>query len=732
MVPRGEYLKALRQVEILQRQLQDLENSNIELKTTVRTMMGIRRDAGLHKVSENLDLEPASSSTLDCASAHFATVSGLRVPLDDIPSPVYDTTKHGKFRFWSADQWTPFSGSGAKSHEAKKDGVPIFLEDENGKVFSTYKYSELCQLVKGLFQTLAQHSLAPATWGTRTVHAYRYMQHEVYKSFPVLVQCQGHFRLHVLLTQMYPNFARYHLTPAVKKEYTDDDSDSTTPGPLPIGSDTPSGPTKKTSVKRPAMTEVIPSHASKWPKHTAKAVSRRATGKVPSSTVDTSATLPPPQLGTRTAAQVSFNSFSVSYSTARGGSVNGTATSRGSQHLASEPTSATALSVPIPGSAWTTIPSVSPVPAPTPTETSESMTSLSPPPTPAATPHARSTDLMTSEDVSPGVTTTTPATSAGLPASHPMVAPSSSPPPPSAPRACRPSESVPAQSSLTWPAASESSAAVTTAPGLVSTPSRSPAVVVPEASQPESTSHHSDSTAQLSESPMSALPSAEAPISNTAAQSESGNAHRPAMPGVPAIHIPQASVLTNCRDREPIASPQNGRDSLKDNTAAPPLPSLITPALAGLLKAPNTTVTAASETPSSQAKEDVPAIGVSEIHAKKPARQRVTMSRTARNLYASAYLKEHPAATTEEFDHTFRSLSDAIALSHSNVCPSSHEYAHTCPSSEPPKSIVRAFCALSEEQRMGFEEAAKKKLEKTKAALKSSRGRTKGKAKALG
>ncbi|KAI0356736.1 hypothetical protein OH77DRAFT_231575 [Trametes cingulata] len=303
VVSRGEYLRALRQVEFLQRQIQELENSNLELKTTVRIMI---QEAGLHGSSGPSNCENATFDALDPISSRFTTVSGLRVPLDDIPSPEYDKNKHGKFRFWSADQWTPYSSNGALSHEAKKHGVPIFLEDENGDVFTPYHYTELCKLVKRLFQTLAQHSLAPPTWGARTVHAYRYMQYEVYKSFPVLAQCQGHFRLHVLLTNMYPSFTRYHLAAVVKSEHCKDDWKH---GEIPASGTKSLGPIKKASGKRPATGELA-SHASKWPKHAlSKAVARRSQPdsgvlEPPTSTLDSP--LPP--------SQVSFGSFSVSYS----------------------------------------------------------------------------------------------------------------------------------------------------------------------------------------------------------------------------------------------------------------------------------------------------------------------------------------------------------------------------------------------------------------------------------
>ncbi|KAI0349235.1 hypothetical protein OH77DRAFT_1331272 [Trametes cingulata] len=134
----------------------------------------------------------------------------------------------------------------------------------------------------------------------------------------------------------------------------------------------------------------------------------------------------------------------------------------------------------------------------------------------------------------------------------------------------------------------------------------------------------------------------------------------------------------------------------------------MTPALAALLKVP-CPATSPSEIPSSRVEADMRTSGVSENHGRKPARQRVTMSRTARNLYASAYLKDHPAATTEEFDHAFRSLSDTVAFFNTI-----HEYAHTRPLSEPPDAIIQSFHALSDEERIGYEEAAKKRSEKIK------------------
>ncbi|KAJ3011335.1 hypothetical protein NUW54_g2209 [Trametes sanguinea] len=282
-VSKGEYLKALHRVDLLQRRCQELEKSNVELRTTIRIMMDIREDDSLLDVAQHIDFNPCVKTSTSVRGT--TVVQGLQVPTDDIPSPVYDPEKHGKLRFWSADQWHPFSGHGPRSREARKDGVPIFLENEDGSVFTQYRYAELCALIKTLLQTLARHSLAPATWGARTTHAERYIQHEVYKSFPVLANCQGHFRLHALLTLMYPAFARYRLA-NVKKEQQDEQLEEKMAAP-------------KKSSKRPLMAETTSGHSAKMAK--SSEVHR-------SGTTMASTPIPSPQ-----AAQVSFNSFSVSY-----------------------------------------------------------------------------------------------------------------------------------------------------------------------------------------------------------------------------------------------------------------------------------------------------------------------------------------------------------------------------------------------------------------------------------
>ncbi|KAJ2991357.1 hypothetical protein NUW54_g8214 [Trametes sanguinea] len=104
---------------------------------------------------------------------------------------------------------------------------------------------------------------------------------------------------------------------------------------------------------------------------------------------------------------------------------------------------------------------------------------------------------------------------------------------------------------------------------------------------------------------------------------------------------------------------------------------------------------------------------------KKATRQRVTTSRTARNMYAFVYTKEHPAATTHEFDAAFKNLSDEIVQQFNAM----HEFAVTRPSNEPLETIIEAFNSLDNTERKKFNDAVKSTKGKQVAKTARNKGR---------
>ncbi|KAI8989617.1 hypothetical protein BD414DRAFT_414229, partial [Trametes punicea] len=153
-----------------------------------------------------------SSGNLTAASTStHVLVNGLSVPNSDSPSPEYDKAAHAQFKKVDTEH-----------------GVPVYLEDEDGKVFSPMLYHELREHIKRILRTLSDHGLAPPTWGQRNIHASRFAQQEIYKAYPVLAKCQGHMRINNLITRMYPDFARYALR-AVKNEDSKEPISSTVP-----------------------------------------------------------------------------------------------------------------------------------------------------------------------------------------------------------------------------------------------------------------------------------------------------------------------------------------------------------------------------------------------------------------------------------------------------------------------------------------------------------------------
>ncbi|EIW62748.1 uncharacterized protein TRAVEDRAFT_43080 [Trametes versicolor FP-101664 SS1] len=167
------------------------------------------------------------------------TINGLLVPNTDYPSPTYDSAEHGHFK------------------PCRMIGVPIYIEDEDGNVFTNGAYSELRLLIKRLFRDLVGHSLDSETWGSSGTHATRYVYSEVYKAFPVLAKCQAHFRLHVLLTRMYPDFTRLDVTKAAREAVKQENVDAA----IPEGS---------TSSKKRQTASTSQARSSKRTKHTRK------------------------------------------------------------------------------------------------------------------------------------------------------------------------------------------------------------------------------------------------------------------------------------------------------------------------------------------------------------------------------------------------------------------------------------------------------------------------------
>ena len=83
-------------------------------------------------------------------SAHQQVIHGLEVPTDDITSPTFDETKHHQYRFWRGKDWAPYAQGGIHAQEATFDGVPIYLEDEDGHTV----YTQLLSTTDGILRLI--------------------------------------------------------------------------------------------------------------------------------------------------------------------------------------------------------------------------------------------------------------------------------------------------------------------------------------------------------------------------------------------------------------------------------------------------------------------------------------------------------------------------------------------------------------------------------------------------
>ncbi|KAI0323899.1 hypothetical protein GY45DRAFT_1314639 [Cubamyces sp. BRFM 1775] len=149
----------------------------------------------------------------------------------------------------------------------------------------------------------------------------------------------------------------------------------------------------------------------------------------------------------------------------------------------------------------------------------------------------------------------------------------------------------------------------------------------------------------------------------------------------------------------------------------PPLPSLITPAMVAALAAV------------ASADKDIGMASASgprppEANGRKAGRMRATTSRTARNLYAVYYMKEHPNTTTREFDAIYNGLAVSTAQEYNAM----HAFAATRPKDEHIDAIMEAFWTLSPEERATYNHTTTHHVKKTTTKGKHS---GKGKAKAM-
>ncbi|OSC98154.1 hypothetical protein PYCCODRAFT_1471224 [Trametes coccinea BRFM310] len=243
---------------------------------------------------------------------------------------------------------------------------------------------------------------------------------------------------------------------------------------------------------------------------------------------------------------------------------------------------------------------------------------------------------------------------------------------------------------------------------LIPTPpavSVSAPVVMPSA-EPTPTNQHSASTSQPSPSPLPGSPSLPnnaaawpRPSSpDTAASADVGSAF--SAPGNSsavmeatqsareAAHCP---LETLAHTISPSASAAPAAILIDDPLAAfrshegPELPDLVAQ------------ITTAPISKTSKPSGSAPDANTS-ASTKKANKMRLTKNKTARNIYAHAYFKEHAGLSAQEFDKVYKGLDSAILQEYHAM----HVFAQDRPELETPDDVLEAFARLPSAERQEY------------------------------
>ncbi|CDO75333.1 hypothetical protein BN946_scf184966.g1 [Trametes cinnabarina] len=267
------------------------------------------------------------------------------------------------------------------------------------------------------------------------------------------------------------------------------------------------------------------------------------------------------------------------------------------------------------------------------------------------------------------------------------------------------------------------------------------APLAPQAPGPGSTSNESlcqpDPSSSRSSSTSTRAPAAPSPTAVPA--SASTVTGPPLIPPTTPPSTPPASLNANltvddssCNEGHPEAHPSTSESQPARNdsehvpgpstitvfdplakfrsTDSPSLPSLLskvaTPRTANGRAASaraDTTEAGISGTPSASTTTGQPTTEAA-VSKKGGGKMRLTKRKTARNLYAHAFLKDNAIVTAHEFDEMFKSLNTAVADEYHAM----HLFAQDHQEIEEPSEVISAFAALPSPDRQVYKDRTRK------------------------
>ncbi|KDQ57309.1 hypothetical protein JAAARDRAFT_47889 [Jaapia argillacea MUCL 33604] len=92
-----------------------------------------------------------------------------------------------------------------------KEGVNVMMkhvEDWNGIVITASIAAGLRDYIRAELRGMDELEMLPDTWGKITLLALQHFRTKIYQGYPYLQLCENHWKLHAIMTKIYPNHPR--------------------------------------------------------------------------------------------------------------------------------------------------------------------------------------------------------------------------------------------------------------------------------------------------------------------------------------------------------------------------------------------------------------------------------------------------------------------------------------------------------------------------------------------
>ncbi|KAF8509333.1 hypothetical protein JB92DRAFT_3144742 [Gautieria morchelliformis] len=263
------YIKALKHIE-------SLEVENKLMKTLYSQLLtAISPGATSHP-------QPAigAAKPLVASKPQSHQMKSLDISVNSVNSPdMPNELDYPHAAYWTREEWDSFrddqkiSGlhtTNSRRIRLKDLSLPnpslAYITNEVGTGVNGYQAKDMQQTARRLFAPLHEAGYAPKTWTRAPFDAVEYFRANMYKHYPDLRLCEGHWKLNLFASQEYPAFTRPKNGGNVKEEPESDNSSSPIPETpkkrMHTSSDKPARNVKKNKVNHPVPGTAGPSSGS--------------------------------------------------------------------------------------------------------------------------------------------------------------------------------------------------------------------------------------------------------------------------------------------------------------------------------------------------------------------------------------------------------------------------------------------------------------------------------------